>query len=205
MDEIFDVFDEEMRLLGTASRQEVHRVGHWHQTFHCWVLHRSQAGDFLLLQRRHRTKDTHPNKLDISCAGHLATKESPADGVREIWEELGIAMEFARLHKVGVFQSANIWQDVQDNEFCNVFVWVRDEAALTDYRPALEEVSGLYLIRVEEMERLCRGQLETAPVHGFDLNDAGVRCERKMHIGPRDLVERNFAYYEMLFRKIALL
>jgi len=113
VEEIFDIFTEDMRLMGSATRQEVHRLGYWHQTFHCWVLYKSQDGDLILLQRRHETKDTHPGKLDISCSGHLETGESPSDGIRELREELGIQVEPGKLRKVGVFKYSDTTTHVQ--------------------------------------------------------------------------------------------
>ena len=202
MEEILDTFDEGMKWVGTASRQEVHRVGAWHQTFHCWVLHRTQEGDFLLLQRRHETKDTHPNKLDISCAGHLETGEKPSDGIRELREELGIEVAFNSLQTVGVYKNSVHSGDVKDNEFCNIFVLVRNDETLSNYSPALGEVSGLYLIRAVDMESLCNLTVETAVINGFDIDDQGRHFERTVNMSLNDMVGYDLSYYKMLFKKI---
>jgi len=38
MAEILDIFDDEMHLIGTAPRDEVHTKGLLHQVVHCWIL-----------------------------------------------------------------------------------------------------------------------------------------------------------------------
>jgi chromosomal replication initiation ATPase DnaA len=52
-DEVFDVYNEQMHRIGEA------------------FMHTSIIGEIsLILQLRHKDKDTFPNLLDISCAGH---------------------------------------------------------------------------------------------------------------------------------------
>lgn len=205
LEEILDTFDEDMKRIGAAPRQEVHRVGAWHQTFHCWIVHRMQEGDSLVLQRRHETKDTHPNKLDISCAGHLETGEKPSDGIRELREELGIEVDFSSLQNVGVYKYSVNSRDVKDNEFCNIFVLIRNDEALSNYSPALGEVSGLYLIRAVDMENIFRLKIETAVINGFDIDDHGGRFERTINMSLSDMVRYDLSYYKMLFKKIRAL
>jgi isopentenyldiphosphate isomerase len=62
LNEIFDVFNEQMVRIGEATRQSVHAQGLWHQTFHCWIVSKSNKGELnLLFQLRHKDKDTYPN------------------------------------------------------------------------------------------------------------------------------------------------
>ena len=205
VDERFDVFDEEMNWLGAATREEVHRTGAWHQTFHCWVLQRTGAGTFLVVQRRHATKDTNPGKLDVSCAGHLQQGERPADGVRELREELGIEVEFGALLPVGVFKSTAVGGTVRDNEFLNVFLLVRDEDGLDGFSPALCEVSGLYRIGAEDFARLCRREVDKARIAGFEVDDQGMRRERTDVMRRSDMVEFSAEYYEALLACVGAL
>src|SRR5215510_7041074 len=90
MAEIFDIYDENMRHIGTKERSAVHRDGDWHKTFHAWVIFRDERGDWVLLQKRSADKDTFPNLLDISAAGHYSAGETMQDGLRELHEELGL-------------------------------------------------------------------------------------------------------------------
>ena len=96
-DELIDIYDENMNHLGTAPRSQAHHEGLWHMTFHCWIVSRP---DKIWLQRRGEHVETHPNKLDISSAGHLLAGERPKDGIREIKEELGLDVDFNKLTKL---------------------------------------------------------------------------------------------------------
>ncbi len=40
--ELIDIYDEKMNLLGTATREQAHREGLWHTSFHCWLVRLSQ-------------------------------------------------------------------------------------------------------------------------------------------------------------------
>jgi len=76
--EYFDLLDEKGNKTGkTKLRSEVHRDGDWHKAVHIWII--NEQGD-ILLQRRSPNKDSDPNKLDISCAGHLTTGDDSITG-----------------------------------------------------------------------------------------------------------------------------
>ena len=202
MAEMLDVFDAHMRPIGVLSREETHRLGHWHQTFHCWVVHRLAAGNFLLLQKRHESKDTHPGKFDTSCAGHLESGETPLDGVREIREELGVEVDVDQLHKVGIHAFSDDLGEILDREFCHVFVWIREGLDLREYRPALDEVSGLYLIGVGDMRRLCGREIDKVAVGGFAIQRGDKRVEELRQIRMGDLARDDPAYFNLLFSSL---
>lgn len=61
IDEIFDIYDEEMKKIGQASRQEAYSCGLWHQTFHCWIVSRTEDSPQIVLQMRHREKELYPD------------------------------------------------------------------------------------------------------------------------------------------------
>jgi len=87
--EIFEIVDDQDRVIGTAPRRAchgdptlVHRVAH--------VLVFNLRGE-LLLQKRSRHKDIQPGKWDTSVGGHLDPGEDyRTAAVREMAEELGI-------------------------------------------------------------------------------------------------------------------
>ena len=89
--EIFDVVDENDRVISQASRHEVHRRKLRHRAVHVFVFNR--RGD-LFLQKRSRWKDKHPGLWDSSAAGHVNAGDSfEATAPREIREELGVDAE----------------------------------------------------------------------------------------------------------------
>ncbi len=89
--EIFDVVDEEDRVIGQATRAEIHAQKKRHRAVHILVFNKRKD---LLLQLRSRWKDVHPSTWDSSAAGHLDSGEDyHACAVRELQEELGIEKE----------------------------------------------------------------------------------------------------------------
>ncbi len=87
-DELFDVVDEQDRVIGVRPRHEVHRLGLRHRAVHVLLFNR--AGE-VFLQKRSAFKDSEPGKKSTSCAGHLDAGEGyAAAAVRELGEELGL-------------------------------------------------------------------------------------------------------------------
>lgn len=67
-DELFDIYDEQLRPLGTATRAETHAKGYWHRSFHCWLTRREGNRRFVRFQLRQAGKDTNPGCYDITAA-----------------------------------------------------------------------------------------------------------------------------------------
>jgi len=90
-EEIFEVFDTEGRVIGLATRSEVHsNPSLIHRVVHVMVFNRQ--GD-LLLQKRSMDKDIGPGKWDTSVGGHVNPGENVHDAaLREMKEELGIVL-----------------------------------------------------------------------------------------------------------------
>lgn len=98
--ELFDVVDEDNRVIGQERRDVVHAQGLRHRAVHVLVF--NKRGE-LLLQKRSRLKDVHPGKWDSSAAGHLEVGETDVDcAVRELAEELGIEVSPEALDKMAV-------------------------------------------------------------------------------------------------------
>lgn len=89
--ELFDLVDENDKVIGQVLRKEVHRDKS--------LIHRSITvlvfvDGKLLLQKRSRTKDTYPLYWTSSCTGHVATGESyEKTAKRELSEELGLKIK----------------------------------------------------------------------------------------------------------------
>jgi len=111
-DEIFDVVDETDRVIGQATRSEVHARKLRHRAVHVFLF--NEAGE-LFIQKRSENKDTFPGRQDSSASGHLSGGETyDACAVRELAEELGIvAADLKRHFKIGACPQTG-WE----------FVWV---------------------------------------------------------------------------------
>jgi len=199
---MLDIFDEQMRPLGSAPRGRVHREGLWHQTFHCWILRRDATGSYLVFQRRGPQKDLFPNLLDVSAAGHLEAGESLADGVREIAEELGLVVAFERLLPLGIRRSDGRFGGLIDREFCYTFLLAHD-APLEDYRPRLDELDALVQIEVAAAARLFGGDITVAPAWGYRWDAAGQAQPIRLDVAIADIAPRPPDYYPTLLAQIS--
>ncbi len=97
-DEVFDVVDEQDRVVGREFRGEIHRRGLLHRAVHIFWL---RPDGQLCLQRRSFAKDNCPGQLSSSCAGHVDAGEGYVEAaVRELGEELGVRVDPAELREV---------------------------------------------------------------------------------------------------------
>ena len=89
--ELFDVVDEHDRVIGQATRGEVHARGLLHRAVHVFVF---DSTGRLLLQKRAATKDEFPLTWTSSASGHVDSGEDYDTAVvRELEEELGLTGE----------------------------------------------------------------------------------------------------------------
>jgi len=90
MYELLDIVDAEDRVIGCATRAEVHRTQRLHRAVHMLV---SDGAGRVYLQKRAASKDVNPNCWDSSAAGHVDSGEAYEwAAVRELSEELGISV-----------------------------------------------------------------------------------------------------------------
>jgi isopentenyl-diphosphate delta-isomerase type 1 len=131
LQELFDVVDEQDRVIGRAPRREVHARGLRHRAVHMLVVNR--AGEVFLHQRS-MAKDLFPGAWDSSAAGHVGAGEDyDGTALRELEEELGCRPARApqRLFKIAA-----------RGETGQEFTWV--------YRV---EAEGPFTLQPEEIER----------------------------------------------------
>lgn len=176
MSEKFDIYDAKLNHLGVKDRDEVHRDGNWHRTFHCWVIYRDDAGlDWVIMQKRAANKETFPNKIDVSAAGHLSAGESPLDGVREIEEELGLQVDPADLIPAGRRVTVIPHGEILDCEVAEVFLYICDQP-LQDYVYQEDELAGLVRVNPDEVLRLFAQVVDEihVPAIGFQADTIAI-------------------------------
>lgn len=191
-DERLDVLDPAGTVVGEASRLEVHERGLWHRTFHCWV-RGAGSPSALLLQKRHMTKDANPGKWDVSSAGHLLAGETPADGLRELEEELGIRASFEDLVAVGLFPEESVSGRVIDREFTHVYL-LAEAWDMSRVRPAPDEISALCEIEADALLWLLTEGDSLSVPGARVLPDGGVRAQRIV-LRREEIVDRPAGYY----------
>lgn len=151
--EYFDILDVNGNKTGkTKLRDEVHRDGDWHKAVHIWIINNN--GD-ILLQRRCATKDSNPNMLDISSAGHLTTGDNSLDGaVRELKEELNIDVKPEELLFIKTLKrSSRYTETFINNEFDDLYI-LKTTKNIDDMKYQEEEISEIFFVPYKKFKEM---------------------------------------------------
>ena len=151
--EYFDVLDENGNKTGkTKLRSEVHRDGDWHKAVHIWIINNN--GD-VLLQRRCATKDSNPNMLDISSAGHLTAGDDSITGaVRELKEELNLDVQPNELKFIKTIKrSVKYTETFINNEFDDMYI-LRTDKSIEDMKYQEEEISEIFFVSYKKFKEM---------------------------------------------------
>jgi isopentenyldiphosphate isomerase len=195
------IFDDNKKLIGIASRSDVHRIGYWHEAFHCWFISNEQGIDYIYLQLRSKYKKDYPNLLDITAAGHLLADETVEDGVREIKEEIGIGVNFKELIKLGVIDYCVVQENFIDKELANVYLY-KSQNTFDDFTLQVEEVSGMVKTKLVEFAQLWSGEKDEIKISGFKIDDAGERQNIQENVNKEKFVPHQVAFYKEVIQKI---
>jgi isopentenyldiphosphate isomerase len=166
--ELFDVVFANGMLTGKVkTRAEVHREGDWHRSAHVWVAGESDSGRFLLLQRRSFQKDTWPGRLDATVGGHYRHGEGFAEALREVEEEIGVAVNQGDLRRLGVRLCASeVEPEILDREIQDLFL-LRDDRPLIEYSPNPDELDALIAVGINDMLALFSDETDEIPAESL--------------------------------------
>ena len=148
-DEIFDIVDDSDSVVGSASREEVHRLGLLHRSTHLIVF---DSRGRVLLQRRSAEKDTFPGRWDSSVSGHVDSGEMYDQCVlREAKEEIGIDLFETpeRIFKIDACE-----------ETAQEFTWVYRTFHEGPFHVNEEEVSEVKWFARKDLDRLLNSKRE---------------------------------------------
>lgn len=150
--EMLEILDQDGQKLGIVkSNKSVHTDGDWHRAVHVWLI---DPQGKLLIQRRSKMVANHPDKWDISTAGHVSQGEdSVTTALREAKEELGIELKKNQLQYLGSLTK----QPVQNkgtyinNEHNDVYL-VEMDLNIEELTLQKEEVSEVRLMPWKEFK-----------------------------------------------------
>lgn len=189
------IFDHNRNQIGVATRDEVHRVGYWHEAFHCWVVGKEGEKDYIYLQLRSEEKKDYPNLLDITAAGHLLADETIVDGVRELKEEIGIDVVIQELEPLGVVDYSVVKENFIDREIAHVFLY-RYHHNSGEFILQKEEVSGMLKAEFKDFYRLWLGEIEQIRVQGFEIDKMNQKVMVDSWVGRKDFVPHELSFYQ---------
>lgn len=196
-DEMIDIYDSEMNLLGVAMKSQAHKEGLWHKAFHCWII--SEDGN-IWLQLRGADKQLYPNLLDISCAGHIQVGEAvKTGGLRELEEELGLHLKENDLLKMFTHKLV-IDTPIINREFCPTYLH-KTQNKLHDLKLQPEEVDGIYEADIQDLIDLFFDETDTISITGIKRSSNGYEKEMK-NITKSDFCPHGDKYYQKVFTTI---
>ena len=180
------VFDESYTYVKDDSRDEVHKKGLWHETFHCWLV----DDEFAYIQKRSAMKKDFPGLFDITAAGHIMATESIMDGIREVEEELGLVVDLKKMHAKGVVRDVIELLGFVDREFANVFIY-RSKFKPSEFLLQQDEVASVHIVKRQELGSLFLNK--TAAVLCTNIFDGTV-----LEIGLVNFVPHERTYFEQI-------
>lgn len=193
--ELLRIFDENYNPIGKASRADVHKIGHWHETFHCWLAGIENDRVYLYFQLRSKEKKDYPNLLDITAAGHILAHEKIEDGTREIEEEIGIHVSFSELVLLDVMKYCVSQTDLIDNEIAHVYFYPFHQP-FDVFTLQEEEVSGMARADLHSFRELISGRRSSLLVEGFEVDQDDTRRTIQTEVDKTRFVPHEDAYYE---------
>ena len=143
-DELFDVIDENDKVLKQEMRSVVHQRGLWHRGAHVLLFTRDGK---LIVQQRSKTKSQSPLTFDCSVSEHVQAGEGYFDAaLRGLSEELGVEdIELQPLIKFKMNYGPN------DNEISMVYKGI---AGIEQIRFDPEEIERVDAYTLEELQNL---------------------------------------------------
>lgn len=192
-DEIINIFTIDGTLIGEKGKEQVHFDGDWHKTFHLWIFFKKDNKIYQTLQVRSNNKKLYPNLIDCSVAGHYTKNEIVSDGVREVKEELGIAIEFNQMHFLGIRKSEYRTGNYSNNELQYIFLLER-EIDLNEIYFNQTEVESILIVDNEKIRELFVGKIDSIPCIGNTIMN-GNYVLKDFNICKEDFIPTSDSYF----------
>lgn len=196
-EELIDIYDSEMNLLGVATKNQAHQEGMWHKATHCWII--SEDGN-IWLQLRGSEKQLYPNFFDVSCTGHIQVGETAKQGcLRELEKELGLVLKEDVLNKM--FTHTLVFDIPYHNrEFCPTYLY-KTQRKISDLKLYPKEVDGVFEADIQDLLDLFFEDVKTITIKGIKRLSNGYKTEER-NISINDFCPHGNKYYQKVFTAI---
>lgn len=167
MEEILDIYDENLEICGHKSRCDVHKYGFKHKVVQCYIINEENGEKYVYFQQRSFQKDNYPGFYDIACAGHIDSGEEPVNSmIRELEEELGLKVFKSQLIYSGRKLENKSHNNIIDDEICELYVLKinHDDFSLG------EEVEDIVKAPLREYKRWINGDINLLKVFSIKYN-----------------------------------
>ncbi len=145
-DELVAIVDENDKVIGTDTRDTVHKKGLLHREIAVIILNGKNE---MLLQKR---KDN--GRYGFSAAGHFSTIENYLQGaILEAKEEIGIGLKENYLKKIAKLRRDVSWGELRNNVFLEIFE-VKKDFKTKDFKIDKLEVESIKLFSIVQIEKM---------------------------------------------------
>ena len=158
MEEMLEIVNESGFFTGEqVSRKTAHKDGILHAASHVFIYKFVDNKIYILLQRRSSTKDSFPNCLDISSAGHCSAGEDyDSTALKELEEELGLKIDIDAL-KFAFYQKINNVDEFYgekfiDNEVNKVYI-LKQDIDVNEIKLQKEEISEVVWMDTSNIQK----------------------------------------------------
>lgn len=145
-DELVAVVDENDKVIGVDTRDNVHKKGLLHREIAVLVFNKKNE---ILLQKR---KDN--RRYGFSAAGHFSANESYLQGtMREAKEEIGIKLKESELKEITKLRRDVSWDGLRNNVFLEIFE-ARKDFKINVFKIDKSEVDSISFFSIKQIKEM---------------------------------------------------
>ena len=190
-DELIDIYDSDMNLLGVATESQAHQEGLWHKVFHCWVI--SEDGN-VWLTAGPVNQSFVAGLLDIFCEGAVNVGETAkASCLRKLDEEFGLHLKEYDLVKMYT-QKVIFDEPYHNREFCPTYLY-KTQAKLFDLKLQPAAACCIYEADIQELTDLFFDDVKKISLQGIKRTSKGYKNIKKM-VSKNDFSPRGDKFYQ---------
>ena len=202
VDELIDIYDENMNFLGQAPIRQAHTEGLWHKSIHCWIIrHAEDNDDKVWLQIRSKNKFNSPKLLDVAAAGHLKAGEDSSVCARKVKEELGLKIENEHLNKLFTAKHVSEKNGYKNYEFNPTYLY-ETQKTLKDVKLDPSQADGIFEVSLKELKNLFNGKVTQVFTDGYILGENNRKIPHTGSVGIKDFVAHDIKYYQKALQTI---